>query len=223
MKGRATASKAEDPPGENSVIVLLHALIDETMRNVGRQISNGSLTRVEDRDLQSQVLELVGSSLGSNTIFIPERPEEEIVCTPEHKYLHLYVKQAGKYCSFEWQVLDTKGHHRRFKASNFGSSSRVKSNCVWLPLRLDDGWNRVALDMDELCSKVYGTRLAKLVRLQLSAEMRIRRVLLCDENYTDEMLSKETTSWIDNFFVTQKTELSALSVKSPTKHSPFPD
>lgn len=41
------------------------------------------------------------------------------------------------------QVLDDKNVRRRFRASNYQSTTRVKPFICTMPMRLDDGWNQV--------------------------------------------------------------------------------
>ena len=42
-----------------------------------------------------------------------------------------------------FQVLDDKNVRRRFRASNYQSTTRVKPFICTMPMRLDDGWNQV--------------------------------------------------------------------------------
>jgi len=44
-------------------------------------------------------------------------------------------------------VLDDKSVRRRFRASNFQAVTRVKPFITTMPLRLDDGWNQLTLNM----------------------------------------------------------------------------
>ena len=44
----------------------------------------------------------------------------------------------------EFQVLDDKNVRRRFRASNYQSTTRVKPFICTMPMRLDDGWNQVS-------------------------------------------------------------------------------
>ena len=41
------------------------------------------------------------------------------------------------------QVLDDKNVRRRFRASNYQSTTRVKPFICTMPMRLDDGWNQI--------------------------------------------------------------------------------
>lgn len=47
--------------------------------------------------------------------------------------------QLKKYFTFEVQVLDDKNVRRRFRASNYQSTTRVKPFICTMPMRLDQG------------------------------------------------------------------------------------
>ena len=53
-------------------------------------------------------------------------------CTPP-------IIQLKKYFTFEVQVLDDKNVRRRFRASNYQSTTRVKPFICTMPMRLDEG------------------------------------------------------------------------------------
>ena len=48
------------------------------------------------------------------------------------------------------QVLDDKNVRRRFRASNYQSTTRVKPFICTMPMRLDDGWNQIQFNLSGL-------------------------------------------------------------------------
>jgi hypothetical protein len=54
-------------------------------------------------------------------------------------------EQLKKYFTFEVQVLDDKNVRRRFRASNYQSTTRVKPFICTMPMRLDEGIDCVIL------------------------------------------------------------------------------
>lgn len=50
-----------------------------------------------------------------------------------------HLSQLKKYFTFEVQVLDDKNVRRRFRASNYQSTTRVKPFICTMPMRLDEG------------------------------------------------------------------------------------
>ena len=55
------------------------------------------------------------------------------------KNVSRYLIQLKKYFTFEVQVLDDKNVRRRFRASNYQSTTRVKPFICTMPMRLDEG------------------------------------------------------------------------------------
>lgn len=54
--------------------------------------------------------------------------------------------QLKKYFTFEVQVLDDKNVRRRFRASNYQSTTRVKPFICTMPMRLDEGIDKSIQD-----------------------------------------------------------------------------
>ena len=57
----------------------------------------------------------------------------------------------------EFQVLDDKNVRRRFRASNYQSTTRVKPFICTMPMRLDDGWNQIQFNLADFTRRAYGT------------------------------------------------------------------
>lgn len=80
-------------------------------------VVNGHIKRPHDEDIQSNVLEIVGSNIQSTYITCPADPAATLgIKLP---FLVMIVKNMKKYFTFEIQVLDDKNVRRRFRASNF--------------------------------------------------------------------------------------------------------
>ena len=62
-------------------------------------------------------------------------------------------------------MLDDKGVRRRFRASNFQAAARVKPFICTMPLRLDDGWNQVTLNLADLTRRAYGACVRRFLLL----------------------------------------------------------
>ena len=58
----------------------------------------------------------------------------------------LDIIQLKKYFTFEVQVLDDKNVRRRFRASNYQSTTRVKPFICTMPMRLDEGTVKLIQD-----------------------------------------------------------------------------
>ena len=60
--------------------------------------------------------------------------------------------------------MDDKHIQRSFRASNFQSTTRLKPSICTMPMKLDDGWNQIVLDLGDFTKKAYGTNFAEVVR-----------------------------------------------------------
>ncbi len=106
-------------------------------------------------------------------------------------YLVMIVKNMKKYFTFEVQVLDDKSVRRRFRASNYQSTTRVKPFICTMPMRLDDGWNQIQFNLADFTRRAYGTNYVETLRVQIHANCRIRRVYFSDRLYSEEELPAE--------------------------------
>ena len=125
----------------------------------------------------------------------------------------LTIKNLGQYLSFEVVILDDKGFKRRFRASNFQvfhpislfflletgisryftlkMTTRVKEYILTMPLRLEEGWNQVQLNLADINRRAYGTNYVETLSIQLHANCRIRRVYFADRLVPEESLPQE--------------------------------
>ena len=80
----------------------------------------------------------------------------------------MIIKNLKKYFTFEVQVLDDKNVRRRFRASNYQSTTRVKPFICTMPMRLDDGWNQIQFNLSDFTRRAYGTNYIETLRVQVS-------------------------------------------------------
>jgi hypothetical protein len=64
---------------------------------------------------------------------------------------------------------------RRFRASNYQSTTRVKPFICTMPMRLDEGWNQIQFNLSDFTRRAYGTNYIETLRVQIHANCRIRR------------------------------------------------
>jgi len=60
-----------------------------------------------------------------------------------------------------------------------------------MPLKLDAGWNQIKFNLDEFCSRAYGTHFSEALRVTVNANCRLRRIYFCDKSYTEAELPGE--------------------------------
>ena len=106
-------------------------------------------------------------------------------------FLVMIIKNMRKYFTFEVTVLDDKGVRRRFRASNYQSTTRVKPFICTMPMRLDEGWNQIQFNLSDFTRRAYGTNYIETLRVQIHANCRIRRIYFSDRLYSEEELPPE--------------------------------
>ena len=106
-----------------------------------------------------------------------------------------YFIQLKKYFTFEVQVLDDKNVRRRFRASNYQSTTRVKPFICTMPMRLDEGktffyigWNQIQFNLSDFTRRAYGSNYIETLRVTIHANCRIRRIYFSDRLYSEEEL-----------------------------------
>lgn len=102
------------------------------------------------------------------------------------KNVHIGWFQLKKYFTFEVQVLDDKNVPRRFRASNYQSTTRVKPFICTMPMRLDEGWNQIQFNLSDFTRRAYGSNYIETLRVTIHANCRIRRIYFSDRLYSEE-------------------------------------
>lgn len=82
---------------------------------------NGHVKRCADEDIQSSVLEIMGTNVSSNYITCPADPR--LTLGIKLPILVMIIKNMKNYFTFEVQILDDKNVRRRFRVSNYQVSS----------------------------------------------------------------------------------------------------
>ena len=72
------------------------------------------------------------------------------------------------------KVLDDKNVRRRFRASNYQSTTRVKPFICTMPMRLDEGWNQIQFNLSDFTRRAYGTNYIETLRVQVKPRKQSR-------------------------------------------------
>jgi hypothetical protein len=152
----------------------------------------GSVERIRDEELKSSVIELKGANLATTYIRCPKKhmgPHSSLgINLP---YLIVLMKNQGEPFSLEVQVLDSKNHKRRFRASTYQKASRTSDSIVTMPLKLSNGWNHIQFDLADFLRRGYSTGYRETVGIQIHSSCRLRRVYFTDKSYSEEELPPE--------------------------------
>ena len=106
-----------------------------------------------------------------------QQTESSMILRVFHRFLR-YPKFNHHFNSFffSWfQVLDDKNVRRRFRASNYQSTTRVKPFICTMPMRLDDGWNQIQFNLSDFTRRAYGTNYIETLRVQVSVSQILKR------------------------------------------------
>ncbi|KAJ3609975.1 hypothetical protein NHX12_022069 [Muraenolepis orangiensis] len=155
----------------------------------GKMVRNGHITRVIDNDIQSQVLEVEGANVSTTYITCPADPKETLgIKLP---FIVMDVKNLKKFFTFEIEVLDDANIQRRFRVSTFRTTVRVHPFICTMPIKLDDGWNKIYFSMSDFTRSAFKTNYTETLRVQIHANCRIRRVYFSDRHYPEDDLPAE--------------------------------
>eukprot|EP00826_Nyctotherus_ovalis_P009223 TRINITY_DN1242_c0_g1_i4.p1 TRINITY_DN1242_c0_g1~~TRINITY_DN1242_c0_g1_i4.p1 ORF type:complete len:223 (-),score=46.90 TRINITY_DN1242_c0_g1_i4:120-788(-) len=162
-----------------------------------KMVHNGHIKRLTDTDIQSSVIEIMGTNVATNYITCPADAKKTLGV--KLSFLVMIIKNLKKYFTFEVQVLDDKNVRRRFRASNYQTTTRVKPFICTMPMRLDEGWNQIQFNLSDFTRRAYGTNYIETLRcasgiksrVQIHANCRIRRIYFSDRLYTEDELPAE--------------------------------
>ncbi|PAA49648.1 hypothetical protein BOX15_Mlig021881g4, partial [Macrostomum lignano] len=127
---------------QSGFLSVLYSIGSKPLQIWTKQVRNGHIKRITDNDIQSLVLEIVGTNVSTTYITCPAESDKTLgIKLP---FLVMIIKNLKKYFTFEVQILDDKNVRRRFRASNYQSTTRVKPFICTMPMRLDEGWNQIS-------------------------------------------------------------------------------
>ncbi|XP_057291057.1 cilia- and flagella-associated protein 20 [Hydractinia symbiolongicarpus] len=175
---------------QSGFLSVLYSIGSKPLQIWDQKVMNGHIKRITDNDIQSLVLEIVGTNVSTTFITCPPVETRKTLGIKLH-FLVMIIKNLKKYFSFEVTVLDDKNVKRRFRASNYQSRTRVKPFICTMPMKLDDGWNQIQFNLLDFTKRAYGTNYIETLRVEIHANCRIRRVYFCDRLYTEDELPAE--------------------------------
>ncbi|KAF5298415.1 hypothetical protein FQR65_LT01193 [Abscondita terminalis] len=154
-----------------------------------KYVKNGHIRRLVDEEVKSLVLEISGVNVATTYITCPVKPRASLgIKLP---FLVMVVKNMKKYFSFEIQIADDKDMRRRFRVSNFQSTTKVRPFLTTMPIGLSSGWNQIQFNLADFTKRAYGSTYIETVRIQIHANVRLRRIYFSDRLYSDDELPNE--------------------------------
>lgn len=186
---RIAAQKMFHNSYQSGFLSILYSVGSKPLQIWDCQVRNGHVKRITDEDIQSSVLEIMGSNVSTCFITCPASPKQTLgIKLP---FLVMIIKNMKKYFSFEVTILDDKNIRRRFRASNYQSTTKVKPFICTMPMRLDEDWNQIQFNLSDFTRRAYGTNYIETLRVQVHANCRVRRLYFSDRLYAEEELPPE--------------------------------
>ncbi|XP_026471067.1 cilia- and flagella-associated protein 20-like [Ctenocephalides felis] len=182
-----------------------------------KKVQNGHIKRMPDEEIQSMVLEIMGTNYATTYISTPVDPYRTLgIRLP---FLVMIVKNMKKYFSFDLTILDDKDMHRRFRFSN--SETRIRVGLVYtcIPMELSDGWNQLQFSLPDLTRRAYGSNYVETARMQIHANIRITRVYFCDRLYSEDEKPQELKLYLP---AQETNESAAEEPVIPSQAAPSP-
>ncbi|XP_034456216.1 cilia- and flagella-associated protein 20-like [Hippoglossus hippoglossus] len=174
---------------QSGLLSILYSIGSKPLKIWENQVKNGHVERITDNDIHSLVLEVEGLNVSTTYITCPAEPKSTLgIKLP---FLVMIIKNLKKYFTFEVQVLDDHNVRRRFRASNYRTSTHVAPFICTMPLDLDEGWNQIQFNLSDFTGRAYGTKYVETQRVQIHANCRIRRVYFSDRLYSEDELPAE--------------------------------
>jgi len=177
---------------QTGFLSILYSIGSKPLQIWDKYVRNGHIKRITDGDIQSSVLEISGSNVSTTYISCPAANGKKAkVLGIKLPFLVMIIKNLKKYFTFEVQVMDDKNVKRRFRASNYQSTTRVKPFICTMPMRLDDGWNQIQFNLSDFTRRAYGTNYIETLRVQIHANCRIRRIY-----FSDRLFGRRTSAGV---------------------------
>ncbi|XP_020287327.1 cilia- and flagella-associated protein 20-like [Pseudomyrmex gracilis] len=174
---------------QGSFLSILYSCGSSPLELWGMRVRNGYIRRVTDEEIKSLALEVSGTNVATTYIFCPADPKK--VLAIRLPFLIIIIKNMKKYFTFEITILDDKDMHRRFRVSNFQSTTRVRPFCTSMPIGLENGWNQIQFNLCDFTRRAYGTNYIETTRMQIHANCRIRRIYFADRLYSEDELPED--------------------------------
>lgn len=149
---------------------------------------DGYITRFLDQDIKSMVLEIGGTNVSTTYITCPKGNMVLGITMP---FLVMIVKNLKKYFSFEVTILDETLTRRRFRVSNFQSSTQILPLCTVMPIGLSDGWNQIQFNLAEFTRRAYKKQFVEVQKLKINANIRLRRIYFTERLIPEDQLPPE--------------------------------
>ncbi|XP_020277661.1 uncharacterized protein LOC109851725 [Pseudomyrmex gracilis] len=169
-------------------ISLLYSIADKPLDLWSKYVScGGKIRRIKDDTLYGdKVLEITGSHNSAIVTNITTPAETLDVMNIKLPILVLVIKNLNLQFKLEVQIIDKEQYRRRFSFLTYNlERSRINARMACIPLKLEECWNTLEINLQTLCHEAYKTNYKALQRIIIYANCCIRRVYLQDRHYNN--------------------------------------
>ncbi|XP_039308980.1 uncharacterized protein LOC105208012 isoform X2 [Solenopsis invicta] len=168
-------------------MLLLYSVADKPLELWSKHISHGGkVRRMRDDQLHGdRIIEITEphNNTISTSITIPAKMLD--VLNIKLPILVLIIKNLNLRFKL---IVDKKQYRRRFvfMTHNVEKLPNINANVACIPLRLEESWNFLEINLQTLCHEAYGTDYEALQRIMIYPNCHLRRVYLQDRHYNDD-------------------------------------
>lgn len=180
---------------QSGFLSILYAVGAKPLEQWATHVESGFIKRITDPDIQSCVIEIMGTNIATCYITCPADPQQTLAI--KLPYLVMLIKNMKKYFSFEIQIIDDKNIARRFRASNYQRTTRVKPFICTMPLCLGAGFNQIQFNLIDFTARAYRTNYIETSRMTVHANCRIRRIYFADSLYEEDEIPPDFRMYVD--------------------------
>jgi hypothetical protein len=105
-------------------------------------------------------------------------------------YLAFNIKLMKRFLTVVLKCIDDEGTERYFYMSNKTSIITIDKNVCHLPLSINDGWQYVCIELDELMANAFGTSLISCREITVTGTCRLSKIYFQSKKYSDIELPK---------------------------------
>lgn len=173
---------------QNGLLSIFYSCGSNPLAIWDMEVKNGHIKRLTDNEVNSIVLEIVSTNVATTYISCPKNNQVLGIKLP---FLVMIIKNLKRYFSFEITILDDKNMRRRFRISNFQSTTKIKPFSTSMPIGLASGWNQIQFNLADFTRRAYGTQFIETLRVQVHANARLRRIYFSERLFTEEELPQD--------------------------------
>eukprot|EP01083_Nonionella_stella_P256832 879778_1 len=154
-----------------------------------KAMEHASIRIINDAEVASPVVTLESHVFDKTSIIFPDN-KSKFIGTP-YPFLNLQIKNMNKYIRLEIIISDESNNQKIFVCTNKQSLTRLIHNKCSLPLKLENGWNIIVIDLESLCKRVFNVKYKHCNSIQMFANCRVRKIYFSKDLYQEDEVPDE--------------------------------